>query len=84
MEEERPTAFKKFITGETSEIEDNFETDVTGTMVLEDLDTIEGRGVLFNQLYEIPGTELELNFKNIITNPPALKKIFARFDLISD
>lgn len=39
---------------------------------------------MFNKLYEIPGLEGEINFKNIITNPAALKKIFENMSRLPD
>jgi hypothetical protein len=39
---------------------------------------------MFSKLYEIPGMDGEVNFKNIITNPAALKKIFENLSRLPD
>ena len=41
-----------------------------------DATTLKGRQEMYNKLYEVPGTDGEINIKSIITNPAGLWKIF--------
>lgn len=49
-----------------------------------DMTTVESWNEMFTRLFEIPGSEGQINMKNIITNPAALKKIFENMSRLPD
>ena len=78
-----PSEFKMELAN-CSEPDPDLDTDATGTR---DVHTTKDNWMnteLYNELYWVPGTENEYNFKNIITNPSALKPIFGAFGFIND
>lgn len=48
-----------------------------------DTSTLESWNEMFTRLFEIPGSD-QINMKNIITNPAALKKIFENMSWLPD